>query len=1032
MQQPTTDLAILFTDVVGSTNLWERDPDWMGSVMARHDRLLESSVVMAGGRLIKGLGDGILAVFPTSNDAVSAASDAQRLLWPEPPDGLGLKVRMAIHFGETLEREGDVFGPAVIRCSRLVDAAHGGQILVSDVAARRLRGSRLELVDLGTHHLRDLAEPIHIHQAVVDGLQRGFPSLRTLHAFAHNLPTRLSSFVGRETELREISGALADHRLVTLTGPGGSGKTRVALQVGADSLERFSDGTWFVNLLRVEEAERLAETVAADLGIATGTGNCPTDALAKAFIGSNTLLIVDNCEHVLEATGEMVTALLGATDHLTVLATSREPLRIDGEAVYPIEPLAVPSPKESEASRIKAYPSTRLFVERVAESGAGSRIGEQEKLMGDIVRRVDGLPLAIELAAGRMRYMSLQEISEALGRSIDVLHSVASDDPRHETIRSTIAWSYDLLTPEERLLLQRLTVFHNGWFRSEAVAVCSPFPLSKQSVETLLESLVDRSLVSPRNLESGVTRFRLLEQVRQFAAERLDEADAADLRSRLVDYFVSFFLRHGNSTLRPLPEGESDALLEWMVPMIEDISNLVAAIETAIELQRPVDALRILTEGAWEVFYVQSGYVERYYSWLDRTLEAATSIDPMVALGAIEGAGYCASATTRPERMVELHGEGLRRAIALGAEYVEAAARVGLAVGLIRTGRTDEAARLLDEAVRLAEGRYPRLGLEAELWIALECETGEGGYLRTKRLLAASDELGETVNTSFMRWFFAWNAMDRGELDVALAAVDRVLECPYWDLMAVVQCHLHDLRARILARMGRRQQSEEALALAFEATRRVVGPNWAVTAAWNGATDVATYAGDRDRAETYLRQGLEKARLGDIGLHVGLFGLQLIPYLLDNGSDRAAADLLTEAESALRSVNRLDDFYAPMVELRRCQIAGASGRVGEAAAAMAALLPDDPWDPPSFSLLIEELEVAGLLLASVSDPRAASVFAAIDRWNAEADAVSNPVTIHRRRAWAGQYNAIGGDEAPELAQAVDIARKALRALMSNL
>ena len=1031
MQQPTTDQAILFTDVVGSTSLWERDPDWMGPVMARHDRLLGSSVAAAGGRLVKGLGDGILAVFSTATAAVGAAIDAQGVLWPEPPRGLGLKVRMAVHFGETLEREGDVFGPAVIRCSRLADAAHGGQVIVSESAARELRDSGMELLDLGTHHLRDLADPTRLYQVVVGDLPCDFPPLRTLHAFAHNLPTRLSTFIGREAELREVSRLLADHRLLTLTGPGGSGKTRIGLQVGADSLDRFPDGTWFINLLRVEEGEPVAETVAADLGIAIGDQNAPIDSLAAAFAGSDALLIFDNCEHVLADVADVIRTLLGATDRLRVLATSRQALRVDGELVYPVEPLAVPDVTETDGSRIKAYASTRLFAERVSESGAGKRIGGQEQLIGEIVRRVEGLPLAIELAAGRMRYMSLRELADALTRSLDVLHGQDVDDPRHETIRSTIAWSYDLLTSDERLLLQRLTIFHNGWYRDEAVAVCSAPPLSTSAIEALLESLVDRSLVSTRELEAGVTRFRLLEQVRQFAAERLDETEAEGLRNRLIDYFVAFFQLRGRSTLQPMPVGESSAVVEWMAPMIEDISNLVAAIETAIDLRRCVDALAILARGAWEVFYVQSGYASRYYSWLDRALEEVTAADPMIALGAIEGAATCASATTKPERMVELHSEGLRRATELGDEFVQIDARIGLGVGLIRTGHTEEARRSIKEAAELAEDRYPLLALEAELWVAIEADTGRAAHERAKALLAAAQQFGETY-VSFMNWYFAGNAMERGELDLGLAALDRACADPYWRLMAVVQCHFHDLRARILARMGRQSEAEEALSGAFEAARRVIGPNWAVTSVYDAAAEVAEYGGARDQAEAYQRQGLEKARRGDVGLHVGGFGLRLIPYLLDDGHHTAASDLLHEAESALRSVNRLDGFYRPMVALRRCQIAHATGRVGEAAKRMEELLPDDVDDPPSYAIVLEQLEVAALILASVDDPRASSIFAGIDRWSDEAGAVLNPVVVGRRRVPSGRTASTEDLEAPGLSEVLRAARQALSALASKV
>jgi hypothetical protein len=274
--------------------------------------------------------------------------------------------------------------------------------------------------------------------------------------------------------------------------------------------------------------------------------------------------------------------------------------------------------------------------------------------------------------------------------------------------------------------------------------------------------------------------------------------------------------------------------------------------------------------------------------------------------------------------------------------------------------------------------------------------------------------------------------MDRGQLDVALASVDRVLEVRYYRLMPVVQCHLHDLRARILARMGRQREAEEALARAFEATCRVIGPNWAVTGVWYGAADVAEYGDDPDRAEAYLRQGLEKARRGDIGLHIGMIGLRLIPYLLDVGEVAVASDLLREAEAALASVNRLDDFYLPMIELRRSQIAGASGHVGEAAARLAEAIPDDVDDPAHFALLIEQLEVTGLLLASLSGPLAWDVFAAVDRWNDEAGAVLNPATIRRRRELLGRSALTGDVQAPGLGEALRAARQALSALVSTV
>lgn len=1023
MTEVTTSFGILFTDIEGSTRRWEDDPAAMSRLVARHDKALADIVQSVGGRVVKGTGDGMLAVFPEVGACVRAAVEAQKRLWPDPPVGLGLPVRMAVHAGEVLERDGDVFGPEVIRCARLMGAGHGGQVLISEAAVVEFGESDLMFRDLGSHQLRGLADPIAIRQVLVPGLPSDHPPLRTLHACAHNLPSQLSSFVGRRAELREVPRLLAGHRLVTLCGPGGTGKTRLALQVASESLDQYTHGTWLIDLLRVGSGAEVAEMAAAQLGIDPGPAG-PLAALTEAFATTETLLVVDNCEHVRRAAADVIGSLLATTSRLRVLATSREPLHVAGEVVAAVDPLPVPK-AEDPADRIRGSAAVRLFLDRAAAAGQRQIGTEHLDLVGEVCRAVEGLPLAIELAAARTRYLSMGEIAGALPQQLDVLRSPSDPDPRHRTMRAAIGWSYQLLDPVQQLLLQRLAAFRNGWWREEAMAVCSAPPLSRVSVDAALDELVDHSLVAIRKVDGRATRFRLLEQVRHFAAEQAGDGGLDEFGDRLVDYYLDLLEAEGQPVLEPTAAADTAAVVRLAGFLLEDLSNLILAIESALDAGRATDALRILANGGWLAFYFQSGYSRRYLSWLDRGMPVVTGEDPVVALGALEGAVWAVSATIEQDTMLELQLEGLRRAETLEHEYGLIDALHGLGHAYYRIGRRNESRRSFQRAIERGRDRYPLQAQEAELAIAVLLEHSLQGYEPSRKLILA---VSRGCPLSFWDWYFAATAMDSGHLEEALAACDRILASPVHRLMAVGVCHAQDRRGRILAMLGRQAEAEEAIERALEAARSIVGPNWAVPMAWEGAAVVAAYADDPARARHCLERGLEMARRGSIHNYVCRLALESIPYLIDQGDTGGAEALAVEAEQAMTVDGDAGPFYGPIIRLGLARVSLARGNVDRAARLVLDSLPTRLEEAPTIGVTMACLEMAALTLSLVGDQRARTVLAALDRWRVEAHMVENP-TVERLRSRALEnLPAQSAAEPIDLDEALDVARAALTSL----
>jgi len=538
-------VTFLFTDIEGSTRLWELDAERMQPALARHDALARDAVERHRGTLVKTTGDGVHAAFDDPLDAVTAALQLQlALAEPQAAEDLPLQVRCGIHLGVSERRDNDYYGRAINRAARIMSVAHGGQVLLSQavavVIADRLDAAT-SLRDLGEARLRGLASVERIFQLVHPGLRADFPALRSLEDTPNNLPQQLTSFVGRDRELAEVTERIPRCRLLTLTGPGGIGKTRLALQAAADVMEHFADGVHFIEFAPVSDARMVPQTVATVLGVKEEAGHAVIEALVRYAHERKLLLIFDNCEHLVQACAEVARTLLRAGSGLHIIATSREALRIDGETCYPVSSLSVPDARDRDIAgeSLAMFEAARLFVERAMAVQPSFRLTDDNSAaVAEVCRQLDGIPLAIELAAARTRTMSAARIAERLS---DRFRLLATGDrtalPRQQTLRALIDWSYDLLTASEQALLRRLAVFAGGFTIEAAEAVGQGDCVAERDVLDVLTRLIEKSLVA---FDAEKLRYSLLETVRQYAQDRQQKSDDhAPVHGRHLAFFLA-------------------------------------------------------------------------------------------------------------------------------------------------------------------------------------------------------------------------------------------------------------------------------------------------------------------------------------------------------------------------------------------------------------------------------------------------------------------------------------------------------------
>jgi predicted ATPase len=593
----------------------------MKSALAAHDALLRDSIQANGGNVFKTVGDAFYAVFPSAYSALVAALTAQRAIHEKNWEGIpGLRVRMALHTGTAEERDGDYFGPALNRVARLLSAGHGGQTLLSLSLARALEKlpEAVELRDLGERRLKDLSQPERIFQVVVAGLPMDFPPLKTLEAVPNNLPTALTNFVGRAREIAEVKRLLTISHLVTLTGSGGCGKTRLSLQVAADLLDTFSGGLWFVELAALSDPAAVPGAGAAVMGIREDPTKPILNTLAESLRTKTVLLILDNCEHLVGACAELTDSLLRSCPNLRIMASSREALGISGETVWRVPSLSVPDSRNLPSLEILARTeAVRLFCDRaVAVAPAFSLTEQNAPAVAQVCHRLDGIPLAIELAAARVSVLHVDQIAARLNDRFRLLTGGSRTAlPRQRTLRAAIDWSYDLLSDPERKLLRRISVFSGDFALEAAETVCVGDEVATEDVLDLISHLVEKSLVNTEKVEHEA-RYTLLDMVRQYSRDRLLESGEAELMGRRHrDYYVSL-------AERAVPELTGANQEAWFDRIDQEYENFRSALTWCqSDPEGTQNQLRLVA--ALSRFWFIRGYFEEARTWLKDTMARA-------------------------------------------------------------------------------------------------------------------------------------------------------------------------------------------------------------------------------------------------------------------------------------------------------------------------------------------------------------------------------------------------------------------------
>jgi predicted ATPase/class 3 adenylate cyclase len=705
VEAPKGTVSFVFTDIEGSTKLLHAlGRDRYGEMLGKHQRLLRAVWSAYGGYEVDTEGDAFFVAFAQPSAALVGAAAGQRALtlndWPK---GFELCVRMGVHSGEASMQGGKYVGVAVHRAARICAAAHGGQILVSQTTADLCADEELDAIslrDLGLHRLKDLTEPQRLYQLVGEALAGEFPSLRTLENRPTNLPIQPTALIGRQKELKELDGLLKRDtvRLVTLTGPGGTGKTRLALQLAAELIEQFSSGVFFVSLAPISDPDLLIPAVAQTLGVREQSGVPLLETLGNHLREKQTLLLLDNFEQI-SAAAPMVAALLASAPELQVLATSRTPLHLSGEQTYDVPPLALPDVVHLPGvDALTQYEAVALFIERARSAKSGFTVtNENAPAVAEICVRLDGLPLALELAAARVRVLPPQTLLSRLDHRLKLLTGGALDlDERQRTLRATIDWSYDLLSEREQRLFSRLGVFAGGCRLEAAEAVCD-HEIDGQDILDGLTSLVEKNLLRQKEDPDGEPRFWMLETIREFAEERLDESAEARAVHRLHG---EHFLHIGEEATAQLGGGEHQGA--WMARLEQEHNNLSSALTF---WRCEPDSQLALAAAVWNFWYGHGRWHEGR-AWLEEAL--ATSSERTVRrLTALEGAYYFAYVEGDNERARTLLEEKLGLARQLENRAGIAAALHGLALVTAVEADFDRAAALEEESLASCEGdRY--------------------------------------------------------------------------------------------------------------------------------------------------------------------------------------------------------------------------------------------------------------------------------------------------------------------------------------
>lgn len=614
-------VTLFFTDIEDSTALWDEFPDLMSDALSRHRAIVVDAVENCGGTMVKDTGDGVFAVFSLPRSALDASIVVQATLSGADWGPIGaLRVRVGIHTGEAEAKNGDYYGPAVNLAARVMSAAHGGQVFVSDEALRA--GAAVEgcwFEDLGLHRVKGIGRAVRLHQLCHPALEQRFPPPRTLDGLPNNLPTDLSPFIGREAEIDEVADLLGGARLVTLTGAGGSGKTRLALRVGAEVLERFRDGVWFVDLAGLGEATLVPRAVAAALGVGDQPGRTWTEAVRRFLLDRRVLLVIDNCEHLLDGVAHLVGSVLEACPEVKTLATSRESLNLPGEVTWRVPSMTVPPEASETTADLENCEAGRLFLERARAARPGFEPSTAEiGALAEICRRLDGLPLGLELAAARLKALSPTELARHLDDRFRLLvGGTRSALARQRTLEATVAWSYHLLDEDERTLFDRLSVFAGTFTLEAAEHLCDGADVD---VLNGIFSLAEKSLLETATA-GDFTRYRMLETLRAYGRERLaDSGVGGAVRDAHTAWAADLAHRAGEKL-----DGPEQS--EWLTRVEDDLDNFRSAMQWAVETDQTTPGL-VIAASLYRYWFSRA--VREGREWLDRLLEHQSDTPPEV------------------------------------------------------------------------------------------------------------------------------------------------------------------------------------------------------------------------------------------------------------------------------------------------------------------------------------------------------------------------------------------------------------------
>jgi predicted ATPase/class 3 adenylate cyclase/Tfp pilus assembly protein PilF len=576
MDKPTGTVTFLFTDIEGSTKLFQEFPEKLPSALRRHNEILRDAIESNRGHVFKIVGDAYCCAFENAADAVKAAVDVQRNLSEEKWDEAEIKIRIGIHSGNAEWNGHDYMGYMTLaRTARVMSAAYGEQIIVSNDAyeiykENLVKEKDFSFRDLGERRLKDVIEPIRLYQVISKDLREEFPPLKTLDARPNNLPIQLTSFIGREKEMKDVKDKLRQNRLLTLNGTGGSGKSRLSLQAGADLIDDFANGVWFVELAAVSDPEFLTSEIINALGIREEPKKTPEETLVDYLKDKEILIILDNCEHLINACAELTERLLSSCPKLKIIATSREALNCEGEQTFKIPALTHPDPNSKDTpEQLTQYESVRLFIERALSVNPKFRVNnENAPALAEVCSRLDGIPLAIELAAARTKVLSIEKIFERLDDRFSLLTGGKRTAlPRQQTLRALIDWSYNLLTEEEKILWGRLSVFSGGWTLEAAEEVCEDEVTGKNEIVEMLSQLTEKSIVI---YDESKERYRMLESMKQYGIEKLSDKNGMFLRH--LNYYLEL-----SEKAEPELNGNDPKL--WLDILEADHSNFISAID---------------------------------------------------------------------------------------------------------------------------------------------------------------------------------------------------------------------------------------------------------------------------------------------------------------------------------------------------------------------------------------------------------------------------------------------------------------------